>query len=129
MKKFLILALLLLSPQLAYGQAKVFTLPSPITSQLNNSATIAVTNTFQPVFVASTSITGRTACTIQNTGTNPMYVYFGLSQTSILSEATIANSIKLSAGQAATCNSGNIVIKTPVWITGTATETYYAAQQ
>lgn len=130
MKKILlVLGLLFVSFVPAHAQSEVFTLPSPITSQLNNSSSISVTNIFQPVFVASISVTGRTSCTIQNTGTNPMYVYFGLNPSSVLGEATIANSVKLIAGQAVSCSIDNIVIKNAVWITGTATETYYAAQQ
>lgn len=119
--------LFLISP--AQAQEKVFTIPTPLTALDNESGNIAVTNNFQSVFPASTSITGRTACTIQNTGTNPMYVYFGKTQTSVLAEATITNSVKIIAGQPVTCDSNNTVIKTPVWITGNATETYYASQQ
>ena len=114
----------------AYAQSNiVVTTPKPVTAVDNQSSTIAVTNTFQPVFVASTANTGRVACVIQNTGTNSMYVYFGATQTSVLAEATIAKSVKLIAGQACSCDSNDIVIKNAVWITGTATETYYAAQQ
>ena len=129
MKKiFLVLGMLLFST-VAYAQSTVITRPYAATAVDNQSSTIAVTNTFQQVFAASTQTQGRTACTIQNTGTNSMYVYFGASMTSVLAEATIAKSVKLAAGQAASCNADDIVIKTPVWITGTATETYYAAQQ
>lgn len=113
----------------AEAQTVVTTNPSPITASDNQSSSIAVTNTFQQIFAASTGTKGRTSCTIQNTGTNPMYVYYGSSMTSVLAEATIAKSVKLIAGQATNCNTPLGVIKTPVWITGTATETYYAAQQ
>lgn len=122
--KILIFILLLLCPQLALAQEKVFTLPSPLVNVDNESSTIAVTNTFQQIFPASTATTGRVGCTIQNTGTNSMYVFFGTT-----AAATIAKSIKLVAGQSAFCDSNNTVIKTAVQITGTATETYYASQQ
>lgn len=124
MKKLLIL-LFLLFPQLAFAQEKVFTLPSPLTAVDNESSSIAVTNTFQQVFPASTATNGRTGCTIQNTGTtNPMYVFFGTT-----AAATIAKSVKIIVGQPVTCDNNNTVLKTAVQITGTATETYYASQQ
>lgn len=129
MKKILLVLGLFLFPHFTLAQSTVLTQPYPVTANDNQSSTIAVTDTFQPIFAASLAINGRTGCTIQNTGTNPMFVYFGLVQTSVLAEATKAKSVKLIAGQAATCNNNGIIIKTPIWITGTATETYYAAQQ
>lgn len=129
MKKILIILGLLLIPHLASAQTPMITIPKPVVALDNQSSSIAVTNTFQPVFAASTASVGRVACVVQNTGTNPMYVYFGLNQSSILAEATIAKSVKLVAGQSCQCDTNDIVIKNAVWITGTATETYYAAQQ
>jgi len=119
----IILGLLLLT-QYAQAQTTVVTKPLQIVNVDNQSSTVAVTNTFQQVFPASTSVSGRTACTIQNTGTNPMYVFFGAT-----ADATIAKSVKIIAGQPVTCDSNNTVLKTAVQITGTATETYYASQQ
>ncbi len=124
MKKILILLALLLLPQFAEAQTTVVTKPLQLTAVDNQSSTIAVTNTFQQVFAASTSISGRVACTIQNTGTNPMYVFFGTT-----AAATIAKSVKLISGQAVTCDYNNTVLKLAVQITGTATEAYYASQQ
>lgn len=125
MKKIiLVLGLLWLSLGSAFAQEKVFTLPSPLTAVDNESSSIAVTNTFQQVFPASTATNGRTGCTIQNTGTNPMYVFFGTT-----AAATIAKSVKIIVGQPVTCDNNNTVLKTAVQITGTATETYYASQQ
>lgn len=115
------------------AQQAVLTQPYTGVVTTNASSTVAVTNTFQSVFVgvgqAATATTPqanqrRNACTIQNTGTNPMYVYFGA-----LADATIAKSIKLTAGNAATCNNNGITVQEQVSITGTATETFYAAQQ
>jgi len=122
-KLFLILSLLLL-PTLAEAQTTVVTKPLQLTAVDNQSSTIAVTNTFQQIFAASASVSGRVACTIQNTGTNAMYVFFGAT-----ANATIAKSVKLTAGQAVTCDYNNTVLKLAVQITGTATETYYASQQ
>ncbi len=112
----------LLACGLAYAQPSappVTTLPSPRSATIASS-TIAVTNTFQQIY---TSNNNRTGCTIQNTGTNPMYVFFGAT-----GSATIATSVKLVAGQAVYCTSGDgIALTNAVQITGTATETFYAA--
>lgn len=104
----------------AAAQSSVITLPTPRASG-NASTTVAVTNTFQSIFLANTA---RVGCTVQNTGTNSMYVYFGA-----IAGATTAKSVKLAAGQSVSCQSGGMVIRDQVSITGTATETFYAAQQ
>lgn len=124
MKKILLLLWALLLPTIALAQNPVITQPYPVSSIVNASSTIAVTNTFQSVFAADTTKTGRVACTIQNTGTNSMYVFFGA-----IASATIATSVKLAAGQAVTCNNNPVILKMQVSITGTATETFYAAAQ
>lgn len=124
MKKILIILGLLLISSIAQAQTSVITIPKPVTAVDNESSSVVTTNTFQQIFPASTANVGRVACVVQNTGTNPMYVYFGAT-----ADATIAKSVKLVAGQACTCDVNNIVIKTAVQITGTTTETYYAAQQ
>lgn len=124
MKKLFILLWALLLPTIALAQNPVITQPYPVNAIVNASSTIAVTNTFQSVFAADTAKTGRVACTVQNTGTNPMYVFFGA-----LASATIATSVKLTAGQAVTCNNNPVILKMQVSITGTATETFYAAAQ
>lgn len=124
MKKLAFILWALICPQLAFAQGNpVVTSPYAANSITNSSSTIAVTNTFQSIWVASIDRTGRVACTVQNTGTNPMYVFFGP-----IADATIAKSVKLTAGQAATCNNGPVVLRQQVSITGTATETFYAAQ-
>lgn len=121
MKKLLaggLLAALLAAASLASAQENIVrTLPSVRTST-NASGTIAATGVFQQLLPSNTN---RTGCTIQNTGTNPMYVYFGTTAT-----ATTAKSVKLAAGQAAYCTSGDgIVVNMPVQITGTISETFY----
>lgn len=110
----------IVASSLALAQTPIFTVPAA-RSTTAVSSTIAVTNTFQSVFASSA---GRTGCLIQNTGTNPMYVFFGA-----IASATTAASVKLSAGQSVNCQSGGIVITDQVSITGTATETFYAASQ
>ena len=101
-------------PPLAAAQIK------PIAS-VNVSGTIAVTNTFQSIIARNTN---RSGCTVQNTGTNTMYVFFGP-----LASASTAASVKLAAGQAVSCNNGPVTLIDEVSITGTATEAFFAAHQ
>lgn len=114
---------LALSISFAYAQNPVITIPNPVTSD-NASSTITVTNTFQSIWPADTNTTGRTACTVQNNGTNTMWVFFGA-----IAGATKAKSVVLAAGQATFCNSGNVVLKDQVSITGTSGDAFYAARQ
>lgn len=123
MKKLLVL-LFILFPTFAFAQTPMVTKPYGVSNVDNKSGTIAVTNTFQQIFPASTVSTGRVSCAIQNTGTNAMYIFFGEA-----SNATVAKSVKLLAGQSCNYDSNGTVIRTAVQITGTATETYYASQQ
>ena len=105
---------------LAFVAAPALAQIKPISS-VNVSGTIAVTNTFQSVIARNTS---RSGCTVQNTGTNTMYVFFGP-----LADATAAKSVKLAAGQAVSCNNGPVTLTDEVSITGTATEAFFAAHQ
>lgn len=89
----------------------------------NVSSTIAVTNTFQSVITANTNF-NRTGCTLQNNGSNTMYVFFGP-----IASATLAKSVKLAVGQSVNCNSAPVTLNDQVSITGTATEAYFAAYQ
>lgn len=123
MKKILLVLGLLLFPQLAEAQEKVFTLPYQAAT-LNSSSTITVTNIFQSIFAAVTTKTGRTACVIQNNGTHNMYIFFGP-----IVNATIASSVQLTSGQSVNCNNGPVVLNDQVSITGTAGDIFYAAQQ
>ena len=123
MKCFLLILALIGSTSLASAQSPVVTQPYNVTSQ-NYSTTIAVTNTFQSIWATNTSTRGRAGCTVQNTGTNPQYVYFGA-----IATATISKSAKIIAGQSLNCNVGGITLQDQVSITGTSGETFYAAQQ
>lgn len=120
MKRLLLILLMVLGVSSAYAQNTVVTRPQGVTSY-NAASTVAVTNTFQSIWAASTTLTGRTGCIVQNTGNNPMYVYTGA-----IASATIAKSFKITAGQSFYCNVGNIVIRDQISITGTATETFFA---
>lgn len=124
MKKLLAVAtawLIAASAAFAQNVNPVTTQPYGVTTA-NASSTIAVTNTFQTVWTRSTNTRGRAGCTIQNTGTNTMYVAFGATPLT-------ATSVKLNAGQSLNCTVGGIVLQDTVSITGTAGETFYAAQQ
>lgn len=114
---------LALSISLANAQSPVVTIPFPVNSD-NGSSTITVTNTFQSIWIADTNTTGRTACTVQNNGTNTMWVFFGA-----IANATKGKSVVLAAGQSTFCNSGNVVLKDQVSITGTLGDAFYAARQ
>lgn len=95
-------------------------IPTVVTST-NASGTIAVTNTYQSVFAASTT---RKGCSVQNNGSNTMWVYFGA-----IGSATKAASVVLAAGQSVSCGSGPTTLGDQVSITGTATDAFFAAQQ
>lgn len=125
MRNSLILAALFcLVATLVVAQAPVITQPYGVTS-VNASGTIAVTNTFQSIFAASTGLTGRVSCAVQNKGAaDPMYVYFGA-----IAGATIAKSVKLTTNTMMNCTVFGMILKDQVSITGTATDAFFAAQQ
>lgn len=123
MKRILAICFLMLGVSLAQAQNPVRTQPQGTTSS-NASGTIAITNTFQSIWIANDYNTGRMGCTVVNYGSNTMWVYFGP-----IAGATKAKSIQLAVGQATYCNIRNgIVLKDQVSITGTATEPFYANQ-
>lgn len=108
----------------ALAQQPVITKAYGVTTS-NVSSTIAVTNTFQSLWIADTSTTGRSSCAIQNKGTaDPMYVYFGA-----IAGATIAKSIKLTTNAVLNCSVFGAILKDQVSITGTSGDAFYAAQQ
>lgn len=125
LKFWSLFALFILASAVARAQAPTVTSPYG-TNSTNNSSTITtgVGGAFQQVWAASTADRGRVGCTIQNTGTNAMYVYFGA-----IANATTAKAVKITTGQSVSCNVGGIVLKDQVSISGTTTETFYAAQQ
>ena len=125
MFRLLLVGLLALLVVSAHAQAPTVTTPYG-TNSTNSSSTITtgVGGVFQQVWAASTASRGRVSCMVQNTGTNPMYVYFGP-----IASATVAKAIKIVAGQAVSCTNGGVVLKDQVSISGTTTETFYAAVQ
>lgn len=123
MKRFLSIGLLLASVSFSFAQSPVITSPQG-SNIVTGSSSITVTNTFQSIFAASGSNTGRMGCTVQNNGTHTMFVFFGP-----IANATTSNSVQLSAGNNVKCNSGVIVLKDQVSITGTSGDAFFAAQQ
>ena len=111
MKILLITAIYLLLASVAFGQTISVT-------STNLSGTISVTNTFQSI-QATTSY--RRSCTIQNLGSNMMYVFAGA-----IASATTSNSALLSAGQSYYCSINNIVLTDQISITGTSGDAYLA---
>ncbi len=120
MKWLFFLLALFVTPALAQiGQpVQSYPLPRVVT---NVSSTIVMTSTFQSLFSANAN---RLNCTVQNTGTNSMYVFFGAA-----ADAATGTSVKLAAGQSLNCISGGVTYQGAVAITGTATETFYAVYQ
>ncbi len=90
----------------------------------NYSSTIAVTNTFQEVFVGANQSLNN--CTIQNTGANQMRVYWVRPNVTPADTPTIAKSQTLDPGQPVRCGDAAITLVNRPWITGTSGDTYYA---
>lgn len=113
----------------AGAQQPVTTQGYNVVSQTPNaSGTIASTGVFQVVFTPSTTQQKRQGCTIVNktaTAANTMSVYFGKPTDT----PATAKSIPLAQNQAVYCNIGGVVLNDQVWITGTAGDSFFAAQQ
>lgn len=121
----LVLGLLFFAGLARAQQQPVDTFQHGVTSQ-NSSGTITVTNTFQSVFLAATNQPQqrRMSCTVQNNGSNSMYVFFGP-----IANATTSNSVVLAAGASVRCSVSGATLQDQVSITGTSGDTFYAAQQ
>ena len=113
----------------AWAQQPVQVIPSPGTTAGGNaSGTIASTGVFQQVFAATPAASaggpGRKGCYIVNNGTNKMYVSEGVAAGS----ATTATSISLAANAAFNCTFNQTALQGVIVITGTAGDSFYAAQ-
>ena len=85
----------------------------------NLSGTIASTGVFQSIQGVTNN---RIGCTVQNNGSNVMYVYFGT-----CANATTAASAALLTGQSINCAiSYDYVVKDQICITGTTADGYFA---
>lgn len=136
MKKLaLLLVLLLLNPggPKGFAQTPVWTVPQPVSSLNGNvSSTITSTNTFQLVFATAVNtfapVVGnagpRKGCSIQNNGTNSMWV----SEGKTIATATKATSWVIVAGGLFNCNFNNVVLTGEIDITGTSGDAFYASQ-
>lgn len=121
--KRLIALLLALCVSNAYAQSPVTTQPYGATS-FNASSSIAVTNTFQSIWAASTTTTGRVGCTIQNLGSNKQFVFFGP-----IANAITKSSVTLNPLDSVQCAAGVASLRDQVSITGTSGDAFFAAQQ
>lgn len=90
------------------------------------SGTVLVTNSFQQIFAGQNPTAGqrRLGCTVQNTGSSTLYVYFGL-----LTAATTVASFQVAPSQAIYCQAGVGVIQDAVSVSGTAGNSYVGALQ
>lgn len=122
-RKIMILAgLLMVMP--AWAQVPVVTSPAPVTTLNGNaSGTIAVTNTFQMVFVANPA---RKGCTIVDETSDPMWVTEALG----IAGSTKTKAYELSSNTSWTfnCASNGVVLTGEIDITGTANDAFYAVQ-
>ncbi len=110
----------------ALAQQQVLTVPQPGSTLGGNvSSTVTTTNTFQKLFAAAgVPPTNRHGCTIINTGTHTEYVSEGLG----VAASTTGNSVPLAPQQAYFCTVNGIVLTGEIDITGTAGDSFYAAQ-
>jgi hypothetical protein len=112
----------------AVAQQPVLTLPGPATTAGGNaSTTIASTNVWQQVFAGTSSAPAsakRHGCTVINQGSNTMWVTEGLAT----SASTKPLAVVLAANQAYYCSVGEVVLTGQINVTGTAGDTFYAAQ-
>ena len=122
MKRLLIALLLIGASFSAYAQSPVITQPYRANNH-NDSSTITATNTFQSIWAASTAITGRTDCIIQNNGAASMFVHFGP-----IANATTPNSLTLAAGGIFRCANSGVITKDQISITGTISQEFFAIQ-
>ena len=119
---WLSLLLLAASVSMSLAQSPVTTYPYT-TAIFNSSANVISTNTFQSIWAASTNLTGRTDCIIQNNGAASMYVYFGP-----IANATTSNSLTLAAAGIFRCGNSGVVTKDQISITGTSGQRFFAIQ-
>lgn len=94
LKSLLAVAFVATLSSFANAQSPVITQPYLLAST-NASSTISSTNVFQSVFAKPTGTQKRASCTIQNNGSNNMWVFFGA-----IASATKTTSVVLTVGQA-----------------------------
>lgn len=108
-----------------FGSALAQQPPYAATSTIT-SGVIAVTNTYQVLLPLQR---GRLGCTIQNNGTNTMYIYLDNTGGAV-APSGIVTALKLVAGQTMNCAIGGVaVVSDQIWITGTAADTFVVTRQ
>lgn len=119
MTKRVVFALAVVALAVTFAQAQSPSRPGPLERiTMNASGAIAVTDTFQSVFVAGS----RANCFVQNnSASGKMYVFFGP-----IANATKEKSIALAAGAVWQCSNAGVVSIDQVSITGTALDKFTA---
>lgn len=104
----------------------VSTWPTPATTTGGNgSSTIGSTGIFQKLWGATGgTVPYRKGCSIENNGTHDMYVTEGLG----VAASTQALAFVLTPGTVYYCSVNQVVLTGEIDITGTATDSFYAAQ-
>lgn len=103
-----------------------FTVKPLAVPSVQDSSTIAVTDTFQSVMAANTS---RNGCVILNNSTHRQWVYNGTTPTKAVAFPLEAASAANAAGGSFSCTIGTGVVSDQIWITGTAADTFVAREQ
>lgn len=129
-KLFVAVFLGLLGTMPAQAQQTVIS-ARPVSSQVLSS-TIAVSNTFQSIQVAIVPSVGvRQGCTVQNTGSNDMWVYFGpiASATKNAGYRLTPVATGVQGGSIGCATAAGGVLQDQVSITGTMGDTFAATFQ
>jgi len=122
MRKFLLLLLAFLAFP-ALGQNLTYPVLGT-TANGNASGTIASTGVFQLLWSATGTPNPRHGCTIENNGSNVMYITEGLA----LGSSSTSAAVKLATGDYYYCTAFGTVLTGQINITGTSGDAFYAAQ-
>jgi len=112
-----------------YAIEPVQTSPSFVTG-MNASGTIAVSATWQRIWIAGNPATPFNACVVQNNGTHAMFVFAGTIPPANGTTTTAYQVLPVGGStQGPTefkCNFGGVSDNSSIWISGTAADSFYA---
>ena len=89
-------------PDAAGNQAPVVATQGIRSTSTESGGSITLGGTFQSILASNTA---RLGCTVQNTGTAVLYVFFGAT-----GSATTANAFQVAAGGSIACQNGGVVL-------------------
>ena len=89
-------------PDAAGNQAPVVATQGIQSTSTESGSSITTGGVFQSILAPNSA---RLGCTVQNTGTAVLYVFFGAT-----GSATTANAFQVAAGGSVTCQSGGVVL-------------------